>query len=103
MILTDLTLVKLIKLWAPSYYIASLNKHIDVECKQNLKMNLRLYEDLSAVNEHMLKECIKLKNTGIIKNFIINGNFKIFQKDSSKPIRLNHPDDFYDLFPDIYF
>ena len=80
------------------------NRDYIVECKQNLKMNLRLYEDLSAINEHMLKECIKLKNTGIIKNFIIrNGNFKIFRKDSSKPIRLNHPDDFYNLFPDIYF
>ena len=67
-------------------------------------MNLRFYEDLTAANEYILKECIKLKISGTIKNYILrNGNIKAIITENSRPIKINHPDDFYDLFPNIYF
>ena len=75
-----------------------------MECKYYLKMNLRFYEDLAAINEYILKECTKLKNEGSIKIYIIrNGNIKVFMKERSKPIGINHLDEFYDLFNEIYF
>ena len=80
------------------------NRDYIIECKNHLKMNLRFYEDLTAANEYILKECIKLKNYGTIKNYILrNGNIKAIITENSRPIKINHPDNFYDLFPNIYF
>ena len=72
------------------------NKDYILECRHYLKMNLRLYDDLTAANEHIMKECRKLKNGGTIKNYII-------RNDSTKSKVISHPDDLFDLFPDIYF
>ena len=67
-------------------------------------MNLRFYDYLTAANKYIMKECKKLKFGGTIKNYIIrNGNIKIFMNDSAKPKGISHPDEFFDLFPDIYF
>ena len=62
------------------------NRDYIIECSQHLQMNLRLYDDLTAANKYIMKECIKLKFGGTIKNYIIrNGNIKIFMNDSTKP------------------
>ena len=80
------------------------NREYIIECKRYLNMNLRFYEDLSPINEYILKECSKLKYAGTIKNHIIrNGNIKVVINDSSIPTAINHPDKFYDMFPEKYF
>ena len=52
-----------------------------LELKQFLKMNLRFYESLFAANEETLKECIKLKRNGLVKDYYMrNGFIKIIKK-----------------------
>ena len=67
-------------------------------------MNLRFYDDLTVVNKYILKECIELKKEGTIKDYVVrNGNIKVLVNDGSKSKGINHPDEFYNVFPEIYF
>ena len=84
-------------------YCLSNRKYI-TECKHYLKMNLRFYDYLTVINKYILKEYIELKKEGMIKGYVVrNGKIKVFVKDGSKSKGINHQDEFYNLFPEIYF
>ena len=74
-----------------------------LEMKPLLKMNLRFYESLCTANEETLRDCIKLKRNGLIKEYYIrNGFIKIIKIEGDKSIKIYHPDSLYEHFVDFY-
>ena len=73
------------------------------QMKQQLKMNIRFFENLSNSNEKILKECQNLFNQQWIHSYIIrNGFLKIRIKEDDNPIKIIHQDVLDNLFPEYY-
>ena len=73
------------------------------QLKQQLKMNIRFFENLSNSNEKILKECQNLYNQQWIHSYIIrNGFLKIKIKEDETPLKIIHQDVLDNLFPEYY-
>ena len=71
--------------------------------KQELKLNLRFYENLCEANESVIHYCSKLKQSGIIYDFYLrNGFVKIIIDEGDKPINIRHPEDLFSQFEDFF-
>ena len=74
-----------------------------MEQKTFLKMNLRFFENLCETNMTIVNECSNLKKNKIIHDYLIrNGFVKIVKKEGEQPIKINHPDELYDIFFDYF-
>ena len=66
-------------------------------------LNVRFYENLCNKNEFIYRECKRLKKQKhLTECYIRNGFVKIIIKEGDNPIKINHPDDLYDVFWDYY-
>ena len=74
-----------------------------LEIKNEIKMNLRIYESLCDSNEKVYKDCFNLKKYGIIKDYFLrNGFVKIVFADGNRVVKIKHPEDLYHFFKDYY-
>ena len=73
------------------------------EWKPTLKMNLRFYENLCDANETVIRNCYKLKQSGILHDFYIrNGFIKIKIDEGDKHIKIYHPEVLFQKFDDFF-
>ena len=71
--------------------------------KQMTNLNVRFYENLCDKNDFIYRECKRLKKQKqLTECYIRNGFVKIIVKEGDNPIKINHPDDLYDVFWDYY-
>ena len=83
-----------------AFCLENRNRLLDV--KNEIKMNLRIYESLCASNEQIYKKCFNLKKYNLIKDYYIrNGFVKIVFADN-RIKKIKHPDDLYHYFKDYY-
>ena len=79
------------------------NRNRLLEVRNEIKMNLRIYESLCDSNEQIYKKCFNLKKYGLIKDYYIrNGFVKLVLADNNRIIKIKHPDDLYHYFSDYY-
>ena len=77
------------------------NKRRLAELRRVLRMNLRFYESLCSRNEETLKLCYELKDNGDIHDFFIrNGFLKVIETEGDNPVRINHPQELRNMFPE---
>ena len=67
-----------------------------------LNLNLRFYESLCKANEQILAECIKLRNYGLINEYVIRNGFIKISRNNNNLFTITHPDILYDLFHEFY-
>ena len=97
------TIIRFTNRKAAEYCLKNRVKLTDPSTKKNLKMNLRIHESLCQANEKVVSDCGSLKKYSIIKDFYIrNGFTKIVEKEGSRPQKIHHPNDLYDMFEDFY-
>ena len=66
-------------------------------------MNLRFFHSMCDANEQILKECNYLHKFGQIEShYIRNGFIKIINNNGSRPKKINHVYELYEIFKDFY-
>ena len=66
-------------------------------------MNLRFFHSMCDANEQILKECNYLLKFGQIEShYIRNGFIKIKKNNGSRPKKINHICELYEIFKDFY-
>ena len=74
-----------------------------IEMKNELKMNLRFYENLCESNERVFNWCRELQKYDMIDEYYTrNGFIKIIINKGDKPIKIIHPDDLFHLFQEYF-
>ena len=69
---------------------------------RNLRLNLRFYESLCAMNEEALRICKWLSEQNVIHHYYLrNGFVKVIVEEGDNPVRIVHPEYLWDKFPEI--
>ena len=81
-----------------------LKQSLLYKCKFTINLpGLGFEQHLCASNDRVLRECKKLSYYGQIQDFFTwNGFIKIVRNNFTKPLKINHIDELYDLFDEFY-
>ena len=79
------------------------NRDHIVQLKNELKMNLRFYENLCPDNERILKEVSKLSRENVITYYVVrNGFVKVKVSESDRLRKIGHMSELKKMLPDYY-
>ena len=68
------------------------NKNVLPTIKNQIKMNLRIYESLATLNQESLRICTWLKDNNIIdRHYLRNGFSKVVATAGDQPCKILHP------------
>ena len=68
------------------------NKNVLPSLKDQLKMNLRIFESLANLNQEALRICTWLKDNNLIdRHYLRNGYSKIVCSEGDNPVKVTHP------------
>ena len=75
---------------------------IQKDVKSALNLNIRIYENLSKLNEESLHMCKWLQENGYIHDhFLRNGFVKIVCRAGERPLKVHHPEFLRNKFVDM--
>ena len=78
------------------------NRKLLLRYRNQLNMNLRFFENLCSENESIVANCTKLKNEGIIKNYIVRNGFAKILHNNGTSKKIKHPEELHSLFRDFF-
>ena len=84
--------------------ISLLKQSLLFKCKHTMNLPyLGFLQHLCAANEGVLRECKKLCHYGFIQDYFTwNGFIKIVKNNNTRPIKINHIDELFNLFDEFY-
>ena len=69
---------------------------------RNLRLNLRFYESLCAMNEESLRICKWLSEQNVIHHYYLrNGFVKVIVEEGNNPVKIVHPEYLWDKLTEI--